>query len=163
MISTCSAILSYDHNPELRNSTTMDSPSSSQGSFHEPNLGQLVEYLLDSKRSLSSISLIWRAREIVDTGREALEHNATLCARNVFVRSTLDKQIDSLEAIRYGATIVDAEGYDEFQVYRFILHVMEQHHLTCTGNSTIPRRRLRPPTEDACFSPQHARRTCLPP
>ena len=92
------------------------SPASSQGSFHEPNLEQLVAYLLASKRSLSSISLIWRAREIVDGGREALEENASLFARNAFVRSVLDRQVDSLEAIQYGATVVDAECYDEFQV-----------------------------------------------
>jgi autophagy-related protein 17 len=94
------------------------SPASSQGSFHEPNLEQLVEHLLASKRSLSSISLIWRAREIVDSGREALTENASLCAKNAFLRSALDKQVDSLEAIHYGASVIDAEGQNEFEVRR---------------------------------------------
>jgi autophagy-related protein 17 len=93
-----------------------DSPTSSQGSFHEPNLEQLVEHLLASKRSLSCINLIWRAREIVDNGREALEDNASLCAKNSFVKCALDKQVDSLEAVRYGATLVDTEANDEFTV-----------------------------------------------
>lgn len=92
---------------------------SSQSSFHEPNLEQLVEYLLASKRSLSSISHVWRAREIVESGRAALEENATLCAKNTFVRHALDKQIESLEAIRYGVNVADAEGFDEFTVLDF--------------------------------------------
>lgn len=92
------------------------SPASSQGSFSEPSLEQLVEYFLSSKRSLSSISLVWRAREIVDSGREALEENAALCAKNTFVRHAVDGQIEALEAIRHGAGVVDAEGYDDFQV-----------------------------------------------
>jgi autophagy-related protein 17 len=92
------------------------SPSSSHGSFTEPDLSQLVEYLLASKRSLSSISLVWRAREIVETGRGALEENAALCAKNAFVRQQVDGQVEVLEAIRHGTSIVDAEGHDEFQV-----------------------------------------------
>jgi hypothetical protein len=80
-----------------------------------------VDYLLSSKRSLSSIGLIWRAREIVDSGREALEENAALCAKNTFVRRALDKQVESLEAIRYGAAAVDVEGWDEFQVFLYIM------------------------------------------
>jgi autophagy-related protein 17 len=93
------------------------SPTSSQGSFEEPNLSQLVEYLLASKRSLSSISLVWRARDIVDSGRSALEENAALCAKNAFVRHAVDGQIEALEAIRHGAALVDAEGFEEFQVF----------------------------------------------
>jgi autophagy-related protein 17 len=92
------------------------SPASSQGSFEEPSLEQLVECFLSSKRSLSSISLVWRAREIVDSGREALEENAALCAKNTFVRHAVDGQIEALEAIRHGASVVDAEGSEDFQV-----------------------------------------------
>ncbi|KAF2433646.1 hypothetical protein EJ08DRAFT_61992 [Tothia fuscella] len=92
------------------------SPTSSQGSFTEPDLSQLVEYLLASKRSLSSISLVWRAREIVETGRGVLEANAALCAKNTFVRQQVDRQVAALEAIRHGASIVDEEGHDEFQL-----------------------------------------------
>lgn len=101
------------------------SPASSQESYHEPNLGQLVDHLLASKRSLSSIGLVWRAREIVNGGRDALEENAALCAKNAFVRHALDKQMQSLEAIRYGATVVDSDGFDEFQVrISSVLHAM---------------------------------------
>lgn len=94
------------------------SPASSQASFEEPSLEQLVEYFLSSKRSLSSISQVWRAREIVDSGREALEENAVLCARNTFVRHAVDGQIEALEAIRHGASVVDAQGFEDFQVNR---------------------------------------------
>jgi autophagy-related protein 17 len=92
------------------------SPTSSQGSFEEPDLSQLVEHLLASKRSLSSISLVWRARDIVDSGRSALEENAALCAKNAFVRHAVDGQLEALEAIQHGAAMVDAEGFEEFQV-----------------------------------------------
>jgi autophagy-related protein 17 len=93
------------------------SPGSSQGSFEEPTLEQLVEDFLSSKRSLSSISLVWRAREIVDSGRQALEENAALSAQNSFVRHAVDRQIEALEAIRHGASVADAEGFEDFQVY----------------------------------------------
>lgn len=52
----------------------------------------------------------------MDSGREALEENAALCAKNTFVRHAVDGQIEALEAIRHGASVVDAEGSDDFQV-----------------------------------------------
>ena len=127
------------------------------------------ELYIASKRSLSSISLIWRAREIVDSGREALEDNASLCARNSFVRSALDKQVDSLEAIRYGATVVDAEGHDEFQVRILIsyncVHFNDDSDLTpmTTGHSSISRRRFCSPPEDTRLATQHTGRASFSP
>jgi autophagy-related protein 17 len=93
------------------------SPTSSHGSFEEPNLSQLVEYLLASKRSLSSLSLVWRARDIVDLGRGALEENAARYAQRTYVRHAVDGQLEALEAIRHGAAVADAEGYEEFEVH----------------------------------------------
>jgi hypothetical protein len=52
----------------------------------------------------------------VDSGREALEENAALCAKNAFVAHAIDGQIKAVEAIRHGASVVDAEGYEQFQV-----------------------------------------------
>ena len=76
-----------------------------------------MEYLLASKRSVYSIiPLVWRAREIATSGRDALEENATLCAKNTFVRQALDGQLVVLEAIRHGTLVVDSEGHDEFEV-----------------------------------------------
>lgn len=94
------------------------SPNSSNESIwdKQPTLEQLVEHFLASKKSLSAITHVSRAREIVDAGRQALEENAALSAKNTFVRHTIDKQIEGLEAIRHGSSIVDAECHNDFQV-----------------------------------------------
>lgn len=110
------------------------SPASSQGSFEEPSLEQLVEYFLSSKRSLSSISLVWRAREIVDSGREALEENAALCAKNTFVGHAVDGQMEALEAIKHGASVVDAEGFADFQVDTRIVGLYHTRYQRLTFN-----------------------------
>ncbi|RDI86721.1 hypothetical protein Vi05172_g3151 [Venturia inaequalis] len=125
------------------------SPGSSQGSFSEPSLEQLVEYFLSSKRSLSSISAVWRAREIVDSGREALEENAALCAKNTFVRHALDGQIEALEAIRHGASVVDAEGYDDFQTtVESLDNASARLNRTLVSlRSTLVESTFRPPTD----------------
>jgi autophagy-related protein 17 len=97
-----------------------DSPLSSEESLdanpEPPTLDQLVEYFLASKRSLSSISQVWRARENVDAGREAIEENAVLHARNTFVRRAVDVQVGSLLAIRHGARLVESDGQKELEV-----------------------------------------------
>jgi len=101
---------------------TSPAAAHSSGSSNEsiwdkhPSLEQLVEHFLASKRSLSAITNVSRARELVDNGRQALEENAVLSAKNAFVRHAIHKQIEAFDAIRYGASIVDAEGNDEFQV-----------------------------------------------
>jgi autophagy-related protein 17 len=82
----------------------------------DPTLEELVEMLLASKRSLSSINQIWRAREIVDACRDAVEENAVLTARNTFVRHAVSEQLGSLEAIRQGARVVELEGHQELKV-----------------------------------------------
>jgi autophagy-related protein 17 len=94
------------------------SPGSSNESIwdKQPTLEQLVEHFLASKRSLSAISHVARAREIVDSSRQAVEENARLTAKNTFVRQTMDKQIEGLEAIKYGSTAVDEECHSDFQV-----------------------------------------------
>jgi len=94
------------------------SPGSSNESIwdKQPTLEQLVEHFLASKRSLSAFSHVSRAREIVHSGRQALEENARLSAKNTFVRRTIDKQIEGLEAIKYGSTAVDEECHSDFQV-----------------------------------------------
>lgn len=94
------------------------SPASSNEDIwdKQPSLEQLVEHFLASKRSLSAIAHVSRAREIVDAGRQALEENATLSAKNAFVRHTIDKQIEGLEAVKLGSNAVDAECHSDFQV-----------------------------------------------
>jgi autophagy-related protein 17 len=95
-----------------------DSPLSSEHDLDPSNLSldQLVDIFLASKRSLSCINLVWKAREIVETGRDAVEENAILAAKNSFVRYAVDVQMESLEAIRHGGGLVQAEGREELQV-----------------------------------------------
>ena len=106
-------------NPDMATSpTAAHSSGSSNESIWDkhPSLEQLVEHFLASKGSLSAITHVSRAREIVDSGRQALEENAVLSAKNAFVKHAIHKQIEAFDAIRYGASIVDVEGNDEFQV-----------------------------------------------
>jgi autophagy-related protein 17 len=94
-----------------------DSPSSSDhADLSNMSLDQLVDIFLSSKRSLSCTSLVWRAREIVDSARAAVEENAIVSAKNSFVRYAVDVQLESLEAIRLGAGLVREEGRSELQV-----------------------------------------------
>src|ERR1700760_2013487 len=92
-----------------------ESPLSSSESlpFKPPTLDELVEYFLAAKRSLSTINHVWRAREIVDAGRQALEENARLAAKDSFVRHALDIQVESLQAIRHGTKVVESGGHKE--------------------------------------------------
>jgi autophagy-related protein 17 len=101
-------------------SPAAESPLSSNGSLYtkQPTLDELVEHFLAAKRSLSTIVQVWRAREIVDAGREAIEEHAILSAKNAFVRQAIDVQGESLLAIRHGAHVVESEGHQELQVKR---------------------------------------------
>lgn len=98
-----------------RHSESDDSSSTSSDSG-DPTLQDLVEMLLSSKRSLSSVNQIMRAREIVDACREAVEENAVLSAKNKFIQHAISEQIESLEAIRHGVRVVDLEGHQQFTV-----------------------------------------------
>jgi len=95
-----------------------DSDESSVTSLEtrDPTLEELVEMLLASKRSLSSIHQAERARQIVHACRDAVEENAVLKARNTFVKHAISQQLGSLEAIRQGARVVEADGGQELKV-----------------------------------------------
>jgi autophagy-related protein 17 len=102
-----------------------DSSQSSEPDLDPDNLSldQLVDLFLASKRSLSCTNHVWRAREIVHTARDAVEDNAKVSARNSFVRYAVDVQLESLEAIRLGGSLIQSETRDEHDVGRgFIYH-----------------------------------------
>ena len=103
-----------------------DSPLSSEHHLNPSDLSldQLVDIFLASKRSLSCIPLVQRAQEIVETGRDAVEENAVLAARNSFVRYAVDMQMESLEGIRCGGGAVRREGRDELQVYHSLTFII---------------------------------------
>lgn len=90
--------------------------SGSSVSEREPTLEELVAHFVAAKRSLSSVSHVWRANEIVTSARAALEEDAVLSAQNAFVKRAVDEQVNALEAIRHGVEQTAVEGQAEFKV-----------------------------------------------
>ena len=85
------------------------------------SLETLVSYLLASKRSLSSISTVWRANEIVTSARTALEESAILSARIGFLRDGISEQVKILRRVRRGVENTYKEGQKDFKVSRTVL------------------------------------------
>ena len=81
-------------------------------------LETLVSHLLASKRSLSSISTVWRANEIVTSARAALEESVVLNARTSFLRSGISEQVKILKKVRGGIENIYKEGQRDFKVCR---------------------------------------------
>lgn len=93
------------------------SPRSLDHDRHRPEtLEELVIHFVAAKRSLNSQTVLWRANDIVTTARELLEENAILAAKNTALRSIVDQQLDTLEAVRRGVDVVEAEVQVEFKV-----------------------------------------------
>ena len=88
--------------------------SSNQNSHIAP-LESLVSYLLASKRSLSSVSHVMRANELVTSTRGSLESNVVTTARTEFLRSGIEQQVQVLEHIHEGSDSVAQKGDVEFQ------------------------------------------------
>ncbi|KAL2074098.1 hypothetical protein VTL71DRAFT_7876 [Oculimacula yallundae] len=84
-------------------------------SHHDVSLETLVAHLLASKRSLASISTVWRANEIVTSARSALEESAVLSARTGFLRSGISEQVKILRRVRGGIENVYKEGQRDFK------------------------------------------------
>jgi autophagy-related protein 17 len=82
----------------------------------DPSLETLVSHLLSSKRSLSSISTVWRANEIVTSARAALEESVVLHARSEFLRSGITEQVKVLKKVRNGVEGVYQDGQRDFKV-----------------------------------------------
>lgn len=80
------------------------------------SLEALVTHLLASKRSLSSISTVWRANEIVTSARSALEESVVLGARTGFLRSGISEQGKVLRKVRGGIEQVYKDGQRDFKV-----------------------------------------------
>jgi autophagy-related protein 17 len=95
------------------------SSAGSRGSFHQDHpqtLEDLVNHFVISKRALNTQTVLWRATEIVNTARELLEENAILAAKNTCLRNIVDRQVDSLEAVRRGIDVIETEVTSEFKV-----------------------------------------------
>jgi autophagy-related protein 17 len=75
----------------------------------------LVQHLLAAKRSLNSISLVWRANELVTSARTSLEQSLILSSRTTFLRRGITDQVKLLRRVRSGVGHVYKEGLREFE------------------------------------------------
>ena len=80
-----------------------------------PSLDSLIPHLLASKRSLSSITSVYRANEICSSTRLALEQSATTIARTSFLRSSITAQLDLLHQVQGQTTGAAKEGRTQFE------------------------------------------------
>ncbi|KAJ5237113.1 hypothetical protein N7489_007204 [Penicillium chrysogenum] len=81
-----------------------------------PQLDTLISYLLGAKRSLSSITHVWRANEIVTASHSALEKSVVLCSRTGFLRRGLNGQLRLLYDVRSEVEQISYRGRDEFSI-----------------------------------------------
>ncbi|PYH95284.1 kinase activator [Aspergillus ellipticus CBS 707.79] len=95
------------------NASAADEPAQDQGSSL-PQLEALISHLVAAKRSLSSISHVWRANEIVTSARSALEESVVVSARTGFLRRGLNNQLRLLYNVRSEVEEVSLRGRSEF-------------------------------------------------
>jgi hypothetical protein len=100
-------------------------------------LEALVSHLLASKRSLSSISTVWRANEIVTSARSALEESVILSSKTMYLRDGISEQVKILRNVRGGIEDVYKEGQREFEVpFRGGLVIRKEANIAeCNSNS----------------------------
>ncbi|KAL4820303.1 autophagy-related protein 17 [Aspergillus spinulosporus] len=79
-----------------------------------PPLETLISHLVAAKRSLSSISHVWRANEIVTSARSTLEESVVISARTGFLRSGLNNQLRLLYNVRAEVEEISLRGRSEF-------------------------------------------------
>ncbi|KAI1213763.1 autophagy-related protein 17 [Annulohypoxylon truncatum] len=75
----------------------------------------LVQYLLDAKRSLSSMGLVWRANELVHSARQAHEESVILAAQSQFLYHGINEQVRLLQRLRRGMNRTYDNGKREFK------------------------------------------------
>lgn len=95
---------------------SVSASASSQHKVIDIPLETLVVHLLASKRSLASISTVWRANEIVTSARSALTESAKLSARTGFLREGISEQVKILRKVRGGIGNVYKDGQKDFKV-----------------------------------------------
>ncbi|KAI9852746.1 MAG: autophagy protein 17 [Thelocarpon superellum] len=120
------------------------------GGQTEISLEQIIEYLLASKRSLTSTEHVWRANELVTTARAALQGGVELGARTGFVRRALVEQFKVLQRVKHGVDHVGKQAHGEFELLLRELDAADAR-LQRTLNQlreTVVESAFRPPDED---------------
>ncbi|KAI5362332.1 Putative autophagy protein ATG17 [Septoria linicola] len=92
------------------------SPPRSPTIKQTPALQDLIVHFVDAKSSLSATSHVYRANELVTSSRSLIEEIAILNAKNTFVRRGLDKQVETLAAIREALVEDGNKVSDEFDL-----------------------------------------------
>ncbi|KAI1103755.1 autophagy-related protein 17 [Jackrogersella minutella] len=99
-------------------STSVSRSASQRGtldSMHSISVETLVQYLLDAKRSLSSIDLVIRANNLVHSARQAHEESVILAAQSQFIRQGISEQVRLLYRLRRGMNRTYDLGKREFK------------------------------------------------
>lgn len=99
-----------------RSSSSIRPEAAPEGQKPLPQVDTLISYLLGAKRSLASISHVWRANEIVTASHSALEESVTVCSRTGFLRRGLNSQLRLLYDVRTEIEQISYRGRDEFAV-----------------------------------------------
>ena len=113
----------FNDESDEKNSASSDDQSSSTSSAQNsavneaPLLDRLVSYFVAAKRSLSIMNHVWHANEMVSNGKVTLEDIVTFDAKNKFLKTGIDRQLQTLRGIRRGLEKVDDEGHAEFKVF----------------------------------------------
>jgi len=117
---------------------------------NEVSLETLVSHLLASKRSLSSMSSVWRANEIVSSARSALEESSVLSARTGYLRAGISEQVKVLRKVRSGVEDVYKYGQQDFKRVVKTLDAANERLESTMDNlrSTIVEASFRPAEEE---------------
>ena len=154
-----------DDNPHLKPSSSMSTLSNTSSetrplSSHEeeksssnspdPSPDTLLQHLLNSKRSLTSINHVWRANEICNSTRQALENSAVTTARSSFLRSGIRSQLNLLDGVQQTSKNTADLGKAEFEaVVRDLDDANERLKATLQNlRETIVEAKLRPEEEE---------------
>ncbi|QSZ31503.1 hypothetical protein DSL72_001070 [Monilinia vaccinii-corymbosi] len=137
--------------PNMPGSQSQSSISSANHPAHATNEGEipletLVAHLLASKRSLSSISAVWRANEIVTSAKRALEESVILNAKTGFVQSGIIEQAKILGTVRNSLELVYNDGQTDFQN---VLNTLDDANSRLESTMDV----LRSTMVDAAFRP----------
>lgn len=116
----------------------------------ESSLDTLVSHLLASKRSLSAVTHVYHANELVTSTRKSLETSIITSARTEFIRSGVDSQVRILDRVWKNTDGVAKESAAEFTAVIQSLDVAEERLRQTLEllRGTMVEASLRPPEEE---------------
>ena len=83
----------------------------------ESTLDQLISHFVAAKASLSSVSHVYRANEIVEAARHSLEKLASLDAKNNFLLESITSQLQIAKTTRQSLGVKAETTHADFKVY----------------------------------------------